>query len=214
MSFLPAVAKVKQSQNDTKTSLLDALNNTNLDQRKYATSIQQNEFNLDEQRRQFEESQKAAREAAARAAAAASSFNAGSLLGAGGGGGAVAPTGASGTQVSQGIQQRADKGFNFTDNAGRAVNAFQYSQGHGIPFTTLLKQMANAGDSGARTALNFMGDNGNADPTKITNQALANLYQALTGRGVGVFKPAAAPAPARLSIAGPSTPFISGLVRR
>jgi hypothetical protein len=63
------VAKVRQSQNDVKTSLFDALNNVNLDQRKFATGVYQNELNADEQRRQFEETQAAARRAAAQAAA-------------------------------------------------------------------------------------------------------------------------------------------------
>lgn len=88
-SFAPAVARVRQSANDQKTSLFDALNNTNLEQRKYATSIQQNEFNLDEQKRQFEAAQQAAREAEARARAASGGgggggFSLASLLGGGG----------------------------------------------------------------------------------------------------------------------------------
>jgi len=71
-SFLPAVARVKQSVNDTRTSLLDSLNNVNLDQRKYATQLREGEMNRDEQTRQFNLQQQAS-ERAARAASAASS---------------------------------------------------------------------------------------------------------------------------------------------
>lgn len=67
---------------------MDALNNTNLEQRKYATSIQQNEFNLDEQRRQFEAQQAAARKAAADARAG---FSMGGLMGGGGAASQAAP---------------------------------------------------------------------------------------------------------------------------
>lgn len=84
-SFLPAVARVRQSQNDVRTSLLDSLNNANLDQRKTAMSIYQAELDRDERR--------AAEERAAAAARAASAgFDYGSLLG-GGGGEAGAPVG-------------------------------------------------------------------------------------------------------------------------
>lgn len=64
-TFLPAVAKVRQSQNDTKTSLLDALNGLNLDQRKYAQSVQSGELASDEQKRQFDEQAALSRASAA-----------------------------------------------------------------------------------------------------------------------------------------------------
>ncbi len=49
-SFLPAVAKVRQSQNDVKSSLLGSLNDTNLDQRKTGMGIYQAELDRDERR--------------------------------------------------------------------------------------------------------------------------------------------------------------------
>jgi hypothetical protein len=94
-NFLPAVARVRQAQTDQKTSLFDALNNVNLDQRKTATGIYQTELDRDEQKRQFEqaqaaqERQAAASQAAAARAASASTFN--PSLGALGG---AQPTGA------------------------------------------------------------------------------------------------------------------------
>jgi hypothetical protein len=69
-SFLPAVARVRQTQNEARMSLLDALNNINLDQRKYATSIYQQELDREEQQRQFNERLAAERAAAASAAQA------------------------------------------------------------------------------------------------------------------------------------------------
>lgn len=78
------------------------------------------------------------------------------------------------------------KGFAFTDSAGNQANALQYSQANQIPFRTLLQQLADKGDTGAKAGLTFIGQDGNADPTKVTTPALANLYHSLTGRYVGV----------------------------
>lgn len=64
-TFLPAVARVRQSQNEVKNSLLGSLNDSSLDQRKTALGIRQNEQTLDEQRRQFNEQQAAQRRAEA-----------------------------------------------------------------------------------------------------------------------------------------------------
>lgn len=88
--FLPAVARVKQAQTDQRSSLLEALNNTNIDQRTRALSIYQQELDRDEQQRQFNEqlaAQERERERQARASAAASAFSPtmGGLGGRGGG---------------------------------------------------------------------------------------------------------------------------------
>lgn len=69
--FLPAVARVRQSQNENRRSLADALNNIGLEQNKFAQSIRQSELDRDWQREQFER-QLAAEE---RARAAAASFS-------------------------------------------------------------------------------------------------------------------------------------------
>lgn len=87
------------------------------------------------------------------------------------------------------------QGFAFTDNKGQTINALQYSQGHQIPFRTLLQQMADKGDVGAKAGLQFIGNDGNADPTKVTSKALADLYFALTGRTVGIMKNNSSTAP-------------------
>jgi hypothetical protein len=81
-SFLPAVAKVKQSYSEGRNSLVDALNNMNIDQRKTAMSIRETQQNRDYQ----QEQDRLAREAQARAsqAAAGSGDALASLFGGGG----------------------------------------------------------------------------------------------------------------------------------
>lgn len=66
--YMPAVASVRKSQNEVTNNLTDALNNINLDQRKTAYQIRDNQVAQDIAREQ-----QAAQERAARAAAAASS---------------------------------------------------------------------------------------------------------------------------------------------
>lgn len=53
-AFLPAVARVKSSQNDRKLSLTEALTNTNLEQRQTAMKLRQQELDREEQQRQFD----------------------------------------------------------------------------------------------------------------------------------------------------------------
>jgi hypothetical protein len=87
-----------------------------------------------------------------------------------------------------GSQQRSGGGFNFQYN-GQTINAGEYGALTQTPIRTVLQEMANKGDSGAKTALSFMGNDNKVDPTKITNQNLANLVYALTGQRVGVYNP-------------------------
>jgi hypothetical protein len=86
--------------------------------------------------------------------------------------------------AKMGMSQRAGGGFNFTEN-GQAVSAAKYAQLTGTPFRTLLSQMASKGDSGAQTALGFVGNDYKFDPTKISSYQNAGTYNALTwGAGV------------------------------
>lgn len=57
-----------------------------------------------------------------------------------------------------GSQQRADKGFNFQDPNGNPTNAVNYSRANNVPIRTQLQRMANAGDAGAKTALDYVGN--------------------------------------------------------
>lgn len=173
--FLPAVANLQGKYAQQRFGLQNALADLGSQQYKDAMDIQQHQ--------KAELSRQAS-------AAGSGSFNFG------GGGDAVTPTattgvlGATGTSNNLRLRVPGDvsQGFAFTDASGNAINALQYSQMHQVPFYQLLQQMASAGDPGAKAGLSFIGNNGNADPTKITSPQLAQLYTALTGRKVGVFR--------------------------
>lgn len=92
------------------------------------------------------------------------------------------------------MQQRADKGFSFTDAAGQRISAAQFAASKGIPFRTLLQEMATAGDTGAKQALSFVGNDFGYNPTKLNSQALANIYNSLV-KGTGRSATYRAPAP-------------------
>lgn len=155
-SYLPAVANLRSRYAQQRFNLQDALAQITKDQYNQAYGIRQGELDNE------------TRLAAARAA------------GGGGGAGIASPTlGNLGLGASAGggygIQQRADKGFNFVDQYGNPVSAATYAAATGTPFRTLLQTMANAGDTGARAALGFVGNDFGYDPTRIGgNNALYN----------------------------------------
>lgn len=165
--FLPAVARTKQAGINERMSLQQALNDINLDQRKTAMGLWQQEQDR-AQALQLERERRAAEERA-RAAAAASSW-APSLGGLGGGSSAS----------KAGMVRKKDGGFAFTDSQGRPVSAAIYAAATGKPFRQLLQEMASAGDKGAKQALGFVGDDFGYDPGKLQNrQDLANIYNSL-----------------------------------
>lgn len=112
--------------------------------------------------------------------------------------------GTSGSAGSATMTQRSGGGFNFVNAQGQPISAAQFSALKGVPFRTVLQEMANAGDAGAKTALGFVGNDYGYDPTKVTSTALANLYNSLVG---GTGKTAQA-LPAGLSY-GSSTPGLT-----
>lgn len=136
-----------------------------------------------EQDAQAEADRQQARQDALKAAAAGSG---GFTLSGGGGGGLPAAAGA--PAVGAKSVQRSGGGFNFTDAGGKAINAAQYAQATGTPFRAVLQEMANHGDTGAKTALQFVGNDFGYDPRKITSPQLASLYTALTGRKATVYQ--------------------------
>lgn len=82
------------------------------------------------------------------------------------------------------MTQRAGGGFNFTNN-GQAISAARYSQITGVPFRTLLQQMSDSGDTGAKTALQFVGNDYGYDASKQVSYQNSSTYNALTwGAGV------------------------------
>ena len=142
-SFLPAVARVKQSQNEAQTSLTDALNQTNLEQRKTAMSLRESEMNRDEQQRQFNEQLAAQRRAAAASRASSAGYSGGYVSGSAG-----APQPAA--------QQRQGGGFNFADASGRSVSAAKFAQLTGKPIGEVLFTMGKSGDRYAQQLYNTL----------------------------------------------------------
>jgi hypothetical protein len=93
----------------------------------------------------------------------------GSLLGGGSSGGG------GGYQM----QQRSGGGFNFQSANGAATNAVGFSQAKGVPIRTLLQQMASAGDSGAKTALDYVGNDYGVNTGKLRSLEVSpNTYNA------------------------------------
>lgn len=116
-TFLPAVAKVKQSYQEGRNSLVDALNNMNIDQRKTAMSIRETQQDRDFQAEQA----RLAREASERAARAAA--GGGSLASLLGGGGGSAPT--SGGQAQAAVPKPTDRTLSGGKSQQDAYNQVQ-----------------------------------------------------------------------------------------
>lgn len=128
-TFLPAVANVQKSVNDTKNSLLGSLNNLGLDQYKTAYSVRQNQQDMEEKQREFDQ------QLAAQKAAAASQNDAFSGLFGGGGGGSV--SGQAGADPNAQLKQLAANDVvsvlknNNVGQLTRYYNAIKASAGYG-----------------------------------------------------------------------------------
>jgi hypothetical protein len=156
-SFLPAVAKVKQSYNEGRNSLVDALNNMNIDQRKTAMSIRETQQNRD-----FEAQQAAlARQAQERASAAANASS-----------GAMEKLFNQQQQQTNGLpagmEARSNAlgkltGFNFTV-AGKPASAAQFAAANKLPVSDVLYKMATSGDTTAANAYNWLSRIQKVDP--------------------------------------------------
>lgn len=157
--YAPALANLKSSFNSRKSSLESALADIGKQDYGTAQDIFARDRAFEEQVRQFNEEQALRKQQLeAERAASASSGLPGSLFGGGGD-----------TPASAQMQQRGDKGFNFQDASGRAISAAQYAQLKRIPFRSLLQQMANAGDNGAKQALGYVGDDYGVNKRKLGN---------------------------------------------
>lgn len=175
--FLPALARLRQSGNERKTSLQDAINQIYERRNTLGQQIYQGGLDRAEQKRQFDLNYKLAQQSAADARRSAASAFSPSM----GYGGTPTPSGG----ISASAIQRKDKGFNFTNAKGQPVSAAVYAAAKGIAFRDLLTQMAKAGDKGAKQALGFVGNDLGYDPNKVNNPSLASLYNNLvwgTGR--------------------------------
>lgn len=161
-TFLPALANLRSKYAQQKFDLTSALNKVSQDEMTQAQGIHQNELDLEEKQREFDQ-QLAAAKATAGAGGASPSFGFG-------GGPSVAGAGSTAN-----YSQKANGGFAFTDANGSPISAATYSQLTGIPFRSLLQSMANAGDTGAKTALNFVGNDYGYNPNMVgTNAATYN----------------------------------------
>lgn len=110
------------------------------DKLSYLQNIYNNLFN----REQYEEQKRQAeieRQASARGGSG------------GGGGGGFDLSGLMGGGSKPNYQQRGDKGFNFQDGSGKAISAGTYARQTGTSWKSLLTQLANAGDKGAKDVL-------------------------------------------------------------
>lgn len=184
-TYLPALANLRTAGVQQQQSLTDAINQINERRATQGQSIYQYETTLAEQQREFDAQQAAQ----ARAAAASNTFNPSY--------GDSALPAVVGNPKSASAIQRKDGGFNYTDAGGRPISAAAYAAAKGIAFRDLLAQAAKAGDKGSQTALGFVGNDFGYDPRKITNPALASLYNSLvwgTGKSASV-KPAVAAQP-------------------
>lgn len=188
-TYLPALANLKTAQTNQQTTLEDALNTIHKNQYDQGQSIYQYQTTLEEQQREFDAQQAAAAKAAASADSFAPSYDAY----------AAPDTSAIGNPGSASAVQRAGGGFNYTDASGRPISAAAYAAAKGIAFRDVLTAAAKAGDKGAQTALGFVGNDYGYDPSKVTNQTLADLYNSLvwgTGKSASVKPTVAAKAPA------------------
>jgi hypothetical protein len=170
--FKPAVANLYVNQNQRKTSLEESLNSLYRDQRNTAIGVRDQETARDEQIRQFNEqmawnreqlARQEAEAARARAAAASSTAGIGSYFG--GGSSPTAPA-AKAPAASQMVAKQGG-GFAFTDSGGKAISAAAYSKLKGIPFRTLLQQMASSGDQGAAIGLQLVGNDYGVNQQKL-----------------------------------------------
>lgn len=84
------------------------------------------------------------------------------------------------------MQQRSGGGYNFQDASGNATNAAAYSQAKGIPIRTLLQQMASSGDAGAKTALNYVGNDYGVNKQSIPAGQASQVINLLRSLGFKV----------------------------
>ncbi len=183
--YLPALANLRQQGQQQAMSLQDAILGINERRDTLAQGIYQQEQDRSFQSRE-NALNRAAQQRASAQAAAMPSF--GNLFGGMGGG---QDTSANGLPK---MQPRKGGGFNFQDAYGTPINAAEYVQlqnqmGSKITFRNLLQNMASHGDSGAKIALQHVGDDFKFNPNAPQN--LSSLFKAL---GVtGNFKTTPAP---------------------
>lgn len=140
-TYLPALANVKAQYAAGMTALDKALADIGLAQGTQALNIYQTEKTRAQEQEQWQrEMDWKTREAELNRRATS----------AGGGGGGSTRTGA----VKATMQQRGDRGFDFTDANGNAISAARYAELTGQGIGTVLYAMGQAGDSYAQQLYN------------------------------------------------------------
>lgn len=184
---LAASLNVNAKQNILKQMLGDAAYQANNRYAKAQSSLQQAQ--QDYQKASdlaYEARQLAAKKRREEAAARRQAYYNSMSSGGGGASGGYNAAGGGLNVVGLGASSspKSGGGFSFTDSQGNAISAAKYAQLTGTPFRTVLKKMAASGDSGARKALGFVGNDFGYDPRDVDTQWEANLYNSLTW-GVG-----------------------------
>lgn len=167
-TYIPAVAGLEHDINNQRGSLTDAINAALLDKTKTANSLYTTE------KSSYQDY--LAKLAAAKAAAAANSF------GGFGGNTGTTTTGAA-TGAPSMVKKSDNSGYQFFDaNKNPISAAVFYAQTYGNKgpgFNAFLKELASSGDKGAGQAAGFIGNDFKYDPSKLSSQALADLYNSL-----------------------------------
>jgi len=144
--YAPAVANLKSSFNQRKSSLESALNEIGRNDYSSAYNIFNTDRQFEEQQRQFNEQMAASQRAAAASA------------GGGGGGGSIADYfqaqgGQAPGQAPQGAApsygRNSAGGFWFKDASGKPIGAYTYSQLAGKDYNEIIRTMVKSGDTGA-----------------------------------------------------------------
>lgn len=150
-TYAPALANLRFQGQQKAMSLQDAILGINERRDTMAQNILQQEQN-----REFQAAEAEKQRRAAAAASAMPSFG-----GFGGGQGGGGPQG--GGNIARPKVEKNNNGYNFFDAYGKPINAAEYVQlynraGGQLSYRQLLQSMANDGDTNAKIALNYVGD--------------------------------------------------------
>lgn len=163
--YMPALANLRTAGTNQATSLQDAINSINERRDTAAQNIRNIEVNRDYEAeqaritREWEAQQAELSRVESRKTAAAQQAQYSTMMD------LINQQNTANTAkpLLPQITRDANKGYNFTDAYGTPINAKEYvmdyqSKGGALTFRNLLQQMANDGDSNAKIALDYVGD--------------------------------------------------------
>lgn len=172
--YAPAVANLKSSFNNRKTTLESALADYGKQDYMNAQDIYGRDRAFEEQQRQFNEQQAFARDQANRQVAQSSALA--SLYG--GGAGAAAQTAKT---VGNMVAKPQGGGFAFTDPKGQSISAAKFAQLNGADISDVLQHMGMQGDAYAANAYNWL--------QRVKGMDIANTPQKLLALAQKNFAP-------------------------